>query len=157
MIVQLAKTLRLRLQLAMFKVRTGQEDVPFDLLQMPEHVFKAPTFSRLEENPKPPAPKLLPAPDLRPAAYTSGLVSHRRVASSPSIFNRKSPGTGMVLSNKLAPSTPRSKGGNDSSAMSASPNRYKAHSITTKERSSRHCSVSEEVASCLSDFKHQPN
>ena len=66
-----AELLRLRLRVAMYKVRTNQTDIPFEELKV-EHSPPAPHHSfALVPSDQQPCPQLLPAPLLRPTAYSS--------------------------------------------------------------------------------------
>lgn len=96
-----AQVLRLRLRVAMYKVRTNQVNVPFDKLlvddkkpdnrAMPQAVEEAVAelrreaqeeMSRQSLNSKP-IPKLLRAPVLLPTAYSSRMIYGSAVPSSP--------------------------------------------------------------------------
>lgn len=78
-----AELLRLRLRVAMYKLRTNQTHVPFAELQVEEDAETEPTFKappskfRLTSEPTEShgsAPRLLPAPTLRPTAYSNRVI-----------------------------------------------------------------------------------
>lgn len=97
-----AETLRLRLRIAAYKMRTNQVDVPFDDLLV-ENKSRTPSVQEAVANavaelrreaqeiaardsrraaPQS-APKLLPAPVLRPTAYSSRMIYEMSYPSSP--------------------------------------------------------------------------
>ena len=96
-----AELLKLRLRMAMYKVRTNQVDVPFTDLRVPEHtkVSKSSTAQAVEEavaqlrqeamevNARQSTAilKLLPAPVLKPTAYSSRMVYETNIPSSPPV------------------------------------------------------------------------
>jgi len=75
--VQHAEILRLRLRLAHFKVRTNQIHIPLAQLRI--------STSESPHSPErqPSLPKLLPAPVLRPTAYSARTVTQSQIPSSP--------------------------------------------------------------------------
>lgn len=94
-----AELLKLRLQVAMFKIRTKQIDVPFSDLQLPASASPTPTTTEPEPTidlisdwkrrifaKAPPAasvPSYVPAPILRPTPHSSRVVRERQIPSSP--------------------------------------------------------------------------
>lgn len=103
-----AEKLRLRLRVAMYKVRTNQVDVPFRNLQIQGsasgRVWRSPTQEAVEEavaelrkealevrareeakrqQRAEEVPKLLPAPTLKPTAYSSRMIYDSGYPSSP--------------------------------------------------------------------------
>lgn len=90
----------LRLRVAMYKVRTNQIDVPLEELRLEgeDRPWSAPSAEEVvaarrretyldEQGPVEPAPRLLPAPSLRPTAYSSRFVyDERMVPSSPPVM-----------------------------------------------------------------------
>lgn len=93
-----AEMLRLRLRVAMYKVRTKQTEVPFtDLIvedQSPQAKAQRAADEAVEElrrearevaarQPRPPVPKLLPAPVLLPTAYSSRMIYETQLPCSP--------------------------------------------------------------------------
>jgi hypothetical protein len=99
--ISYAELLKLRLRVAMYKVRTNQVDIPFTDLRVPEHakVSKSPTAQAVEEavaqlrreamevnaRQSTTIPKLLPAPVLKPTAYSSRMVYETNIPSSPPV------------------------------------------------------------------------
>lgn len=96
-----AETLMLRLRVAMYKVRTNQIGVPLEELRLEgeDRPWSAPPTAEevvaerrraayLDDSVLPePIPKLLPAPTLRPTAYSSRFVyDERPVPSSPPVM-----------------------------------------------------------------------
>ena len=94
--------LKLRLRVAMYKVRTNQTDVPFTELRVEggeqrnpkpnnDAVEEAIALLRKEAQERMPKPKersfprLQPAPVLRPTAYSSRMIYDRHLPSSPPI------------------------------------------------------------------------
>lgn len=90
--------LRLRLRVAMYKVRTKQTKVPFtDLIvedQSPQAKAQRAADEAVEElrrearevaarQPRPPIPRLLPAPVLQPTAYNSRTIYETQAPCSP--------------------------------------------------------------------------
>jgi hypothetical protein len=106
-----AEMLRLRLKVAMYKVRTNQVDVPFDKLQVDDRPVKptsqaveeavaqlrkeaqealARQQSRTQSQGPVSVPKLQPGPILRPTAYSTRMLYEAQIPSSPP--NQRSPG-----------------------------------------------------------------
>lgn len=83
---QNVETLRLRLRLAMFKVRTDQTNIPLSQLRIPspKPVRSAPPSS-------PALPTLLPAPILKPTAYSVRKIGQSQALSSPPSSSMSSP------------------------------------------------------------------
>ena len=79
--------MRLRLRLAHFKVKTNQINVPLSRLRISstEPAIRSPTEASQEKERQPALPKLLPAPILRPTAYSSRTISFPQIPSSPPI------------------------------------------------------------------------
>lgn len=117
-----AELLRLRLRVAMYKVRTNQIAVPFPDLQVPAHL-RAPTQkeaveeavaelrreAQARQRPAPALgsiPNLQPAPLLRPTAYSSRMISERHVRSSPP---RSRSGSPERLPSVVGASTPQAE------------------------------------------------
>lgn len=126
-IIKHAEILRLRLRVALYKVRTDQTFVPLSCLEIPEKYQRkpakedasaeagspvaspgrertAPTITVTEDGPSDKgsegsAPKLLPAPVLLPTAYSTRFITEASMPSSP-------PHSVAVDSN----STPRARG-----------------------------------------------
>jgi hypothetical protein len=101
---QYAQMLKLRLKLAMYKVQTNQELLPFDALEIlptttrPPSVTLAvqPPSDHREHSPERPtslsdAPRLLPAPTLLPTAYSSRKIEYVRSSPPPSPPTTKEP------------------------------------------------------------------
>lgn len=96
-----AELLKLRLRVAMYKVRTNQVDVPFTDLRVSEHhkVTKSITAQAVEEavaqlkrealevqaRQSTAIPKMLAAPVLKPTAYSSRMVYETHIPSSPPV------------------------------------------------------------------------
>ena len=96
-----AELLKLRLRVAMYKVQTNQVDTPFTDLRIPGStiVSKSPTAQAVEEavaqlrreaqeinaRQKTAIPVLLPAPVLKPTAYSSRMVYETHIPSSPPV------------------------------------------------------------------------
>ncbi|KAH0537803.1 hypothetical protein FGG08_005485 [Glutinoglossum americanum] len=90
-----AEMLRIRLKLAMYKVKTNQIHVPMSELQFPSNEsissFSKPDFPATSSAPKTlsqqtqprPNPKLLPAPVLVPTAYSARRITEPYMPSSP--------------------------------------------------------------------------
>jgi len=95
-----AEMLKLRLRVAMYKVRTNQVDVPFDRLHVEGERDKRKTTSEAVEeavaqlkreaqeeesisHADQAFPKLLPAPVLTPTAYSSRMIYEQVLPSSP--------------------------------------------------------------------------
>lgn len=106
-VVSNAELLKLRLRVAMYKVRTNQIDVPFTDLEVPQIPGSAKSFTAQavedavaqlrreaqEVNARQPLayPKLLPAPVLRPTAYSSRMIYDTNPPSSPPVSVSVSP------------------------------------------------------------------
>ena len=87
----------------MYKVRTNQTDIPFSELQVENALpSKTPTQQAIEDavaelrreaqevaarEPRPAVPKLLPAPVLRPTAYSSRFIYETNLPSSPPMLS----------------------------------------------------------------------
>ena len=98
-----AEMLKLRLRVAMYKVRTNQIEVPFTDLKPQDHsrVPSKPSAEDVEdaiaalrkeaqqvlERQRNSYPKLLPAPVLKPTAYSSRMIYHHDLTSSPPILS----------------------------------------------------------------------
>ena len=84
-----AETLRLRLRVALFKVQTNQTNIPMSQLQISmdgpsKQINVASTSSVSSPEPEEPSlPKLLPAPVLRPTAYSARTFALQQAPSSP--------------------------------------------------------------------------
>ncbi|KAI4130815.1 MAG: hypothetical protein LQ347_003233 [Umbilicaria vellea] len=86
-----AETLRLRLRVAMFKVRTNQTSIPMSRLQISpgnggsrSSAVPGPQGNSSEQHPNHSAlPRLLPAPILRPTAYSARHITQSQIPSSP--------------------------------------------------------------------------
>ena len=76
-----AELLRLRLRVAMFKVRTNQVGIPFDDLKVEQSPPPPPHAFALVPSEQQPCRPLLPAPLLRPTAYSNRMLYN--VPSSP--------------------------------------------------------------------------
>ncbi|KAL9579818.1 MAG: hypothetical protein Q9212_004876 [Teloschistes hypoglaucus] len=81
------ETLRLRLRLALFKVRTDQTNIPLSQLRIPS---PKPVPSPRPSSPA--LPSLLPAPILKPTAYSMRKIEQPRTRSSPPSSSTSSPG-----------------------------------------------------------------
>ena len=83
--MQHVELLRLRLRVAMFKVRTGQTNIPMSRCVSPDSpqlpVLAPPTTF----------PRLLPAPILQPTAYSARMTELPRISSSPPTSQIESP------------------------------------------------------------------
>lgn len=94
MISRHAETLRLRLRLAHFKVQTNQTNVPLSQLRTSRDESEDPplsTDSSFGPDDQPSLPKLLPAPVLRPAAYSARTIAPTQIPSSPPSSVNNSP------------------------------------------------------------------
>ncbi|MCJ1265503.1 hypothetical protein MMC22_005383 [Lobaria immixta] len=108
---QHAETLRLRLRVALFKVQTNQTNIPMSQLQISTHELDkllepvSVASSPLEEAS---LPKLLPAPVLRPTAYSARTIPRRKIPTSPpdSTVNSPEPAAEVIPSPKLATPPP---------------------------------------------------
>ena len=96
-----AELLKLRLRVAMYKVRTNQIDVPFTNLRVPQvpqtpksHMAQVveDAVAQLRREAQEvnarqlsAVPKLLPAPILRPTAYSSRMIYDTNIPSSPPV------------------------------------------------------------------------
>ena len=86
--------LRLRLRLAHFKVQTNQTNIPLSRLRISgdESEDQPPSIdSDYSPNDPPSLPKLLPAPVLRPTAYSARTIAPRQIPSSPPSSVNNSP------------------------------------------------------------------
>lgn len=81
--LQHAETLRLRLRLAHFKVQTNQTNLPLSQLRISPKEGPRPQSSTSPPDEQPSLPKLLPAPILRPTAFSSRMISRQQDLSSP--------------------------------------------------------------------------
>ncbi|KAK5111039.1 hypothetical protein LTR62_005414 [Meristemomyces frigidus] len=96
-----AQKLKLRLRVAMYKVRTNQIDVPFHQLEVDEGLCRGRASSKAVEAAvaelrreaqarlplhRDPVPKLLPAPLLLPTAHSSRIISWSALPSSPPLL-----------------------------------------------------------------------
>ncbi|KAL9102828.1 MAG: hypothetical protein Q9163_002077 [Psora crenata] len=105
-----AETLRLRLRLAQFKVRTNQVDVPFARLQVSTEEKPDTQSSRestVQPDPQPSLPQLLPAPVLQPTAYSARTILQPHMLSSPPASPVTSPNRGAVDNVFKTPALPR--------------------------------------------------
>ena len=102
-----AEMLRLRLRVAMYKVQTNQTGVPFTELhvedQSPAAKAQRAADAAVDElrrearevaarGPQRPVPKLMPAPVLKPTAYSSRFVYAAQLQQPPSPLASSSPG-----------------------------------------------------------------
>lgn len=93
-----AQFLKMRLRVAMYKIKTNQVDIPFDQLQVDDGKLKGRATSQAVEEAvaqlrreaqlsmsrqAKPIPKLMPAPVLLPTAYSSRMIYAPPVPSSP--------------------------------------------------------------------------
>ncbi|KAK4634078.1 hypothetical protein CLAFUW4_00822 [Fulvia fulva] len=81
-----AELLRLRLRVAMYKVRTNQTDIPFDDLRVEQSPPPPPHAFALVPSEQQPCAQLLPAPLLRPTAYSNRML-YNMPSSPPSAFS----------------------------------------------------------------------
>ena len=111
---QHAETLRLRLRLAHFKVRTNQTHIPLSHLQI--STTEAPGSSPAHE---PSLPKLLPPPILKPTAYSSRTFQQHDALSSPP--SSPDDGSGKIVQEEVfrTPALPRHSIGQTSSPPSS--------------------------------------
>ncbi|MCJ1425348.1 hypothetical protein MMC29_003236 [Sticta canariensis] len=119
-----AETLRLRLRVALFKVQTNQTNIPMSQLQISMHgpnkllePMSASSSAREERL----RPKLLPAPILRPTAYSARTIPQQEIPTSPpdSTVNSPEPATDANPSSRLA--TPLHKHQSDPIQTSSPP------------------------------------
>lgn len=93
---QRAENLRLRLRLAHFKVKTNQIQIPLSQLRIStERELSSQSQESAatpDEEPSLPKLKLLPAPILRPTAYSTRTISKPQILSSPPSSAENSPG-----------------------------------------------------------------
>ncbi len=96
-----AELLKLRLRVAMYKVRTNQIDIPFTNLRVPQipQTTRSHTAQAVEDavaqlrreaqevnaRQLSAVPKLLPAPILKPTAYSSRMIYESQIPSSPPV------------------------------------------------------------------------
>lgn len=81
-----AENLRLRLRVAMFKIRTGQTHLPISQLRItPDSPLRSnsPSASPSPSTRTEGVPKLLPAPVLQPTAFSARIVAEKHLLSSP--------------------------------------------------------------------------
>ncbi|CAD0098064.1 unnamed protein product [Aureobasidium mustum] len=92
-----AQTLRLRLRIALYKVRTNQINVPFSRLKI---IAKQPTRQQQPQPPAPPSPDALPMapPPLRPYAEKHTQASEPHVQAQQALFS-----TPNIFSNRFMP------------------------------------------------------
>lgn len=83
--VQHAETLRLRLRLAHFKIRTNQIHIP--LAQLRISTTESPEWPESQ----PSLPKLLPAPILQPTSYFARTITQSQIPSSPPSSPKSNP------------------------------------------------------------------
>lgn len=90
---QQAESLRLRLRLALFKVQTDQTNIPLAQLRIPSHKLRnhqLPTDLSPEHS-NPAVRALLPAPILKPTAYSIRKIGLPQMLSSPPSSSGSSP------------------------------------------------------------------
>ncbi|KAH0343464.1 hypothetical protein KCU81_g5115, partial [Aureobasidium melanogenum] len=92
-----AQTLRLRLRIAIYKVRTNQINVPFSRLQI---IGKQPTRHQQPQPPAPPSPDALPMapPPLRPYGEKNTQASEPQSQAQQAVFS-----TPNIFSNRFMP------------------------------------------------------
>ena len=119
--VQHAELLRLRLRVAMFKVRTGQTNIPMSLCVSPD----PPQLPVLA--PQPTVPRLLPAPILQPTAYSARMIELPRISSSPPTSQHGSPARQAQIEARVpddvfrTPALPKHKRGRVAEGQLSSP------------------------------------
>ncbi|SLM35147.1 hypothetical protein LPUS_04230 [Lasallia pustulata] len=112
-----AETLRLRLRVAMFKVQTNQTSIPMSRLQISpgstggrSSATVGPQGNVAEQRSNQAAlPRLLPAPVLRPTAYSARHITQTRVPSSPPNSPEVSPKAVVQEEVFRTPALPRHK------------------------------------------------
>ena len=94
--MQRAELLRLRLRVAIFKVRTGQTNLPLSQLRISPD---SPQIQDLASNGSSERPaslsRLLPAPELKPTAYSARNISQVQLPSSPPSSRTNSPNSDL--------------------------------------------------------------
>lgn len=78
-----AELLRLRLRVAMFKIRTGQTNIPMSLCVPPKSARFPDRVPTTQSRVITEAPKLLPAPVLQPTTYSVRMTYPPQTLSSP--------------------------------------------------------------------------
>ncbi|KAL8783127.1 MAG: hypothetical protein Q9195_009479 [Heterodermia aff. obscurata] len=116
-----AELLRLRLRVAMFKIRTGQTTIPMSLCVSPDSpqlpVLAPPTV----------VPRLLPAPILQPTAYSARMIEPPRIPSSPPTSQMGSPARQVNIGTRSpddvfrTPALPKHKRGTSAGGQLSSP------------------------------------
>lgn len=118
-IIQQAENLRLRLRVALFKVQTNQTSIPMSQLQITSprnRVQDSPLRSSSQilqsvspqTREKAPHPRLLPAPVLKPTAYSARNITQTHVPSSPPYSTNSSPESAVGEVVFRTPALPRS-------------------------------------------------
>ncbi|MCJ1460879.1 hypothetical protein MMC28_011261 [Mycoblastus sanguinarius] len=105
-----AETLRLRLRLAHFKVQTNQTNIPLSQLRISIHENQeAPPLQDkdLQSEEELSLPKLLPAPVLRPTAYSARNIVDLQIPSSPPTSTANSPNRAGREEGFRTPALPR--------------------------------------------------
>ena len=105
----------------MFKVRTGQTNIPMSLCVAPD----SPQLPLLA--PPPAVPRLLPAPILQPTAYSARMTEPPRISSSPPTSQTESPARQMQVGSRgsddvfRTPALPKHKRGTVGEGQLSSP------------------------------------
>ncbi|KAL8936964.1 MAG: hypothetical protein Q9216_004661 [Gyalolechia sp. 2 TL-2023] len=100
-----AEKLRLRLRVALFKVRTDQTNVPISQLRIPS---RGP-LGKIVPHKETSQPTLLPAPVLKPAIHSARRVRPPRTFSSSSVRSETSPVRKSSLELSRTPPLPRNR------------------------------------------------
>ena len=107
---QRAEILRLRLRLAMFKVQTSQTNLPMSQLQIPSNSPRSEhPASTVSPKQVISFPRLLPAPELRPTAYSARTIPIDHLPSSPPNSRRNSPESKLQEEVFRTPALPKGK------------------------------------------------
>ncbi|KAL9125139.1 MAG: hypothetical protein Q9217_005606 [Psora testacea] len=131
-----AETLRLRLRLAHFKIRTNQVDVPFAQLRVSmEDKQDAQSLreSTVQPGEHPPLPRLLPAPALQPTAYSARTVIYSHKPFCPLVSPVAS--TARVTEDDVfkTPAVPGGKASAEVQQLSSPPDSQEDHIQGNKE------------------------
>ena len=112
--------------MAMFKLETNQIGVPLSRLQLPSRTGSTSSTSpqppsTSQPNTQAPVPKLLPAPVLRPTAYSSRRIEEPQTLSSPPRSLEASPVKDASDDVFLTPALPKRRVPNTKMQMSSPP------------------------------------
>ena len=114
--------LRLRLRVAMFKVRTNQTNLPMSQLRVsPKSPPRQNPVSPVSPEQSVSLPTLLPAPELKPTAYSARTISQVHLPSSPPGSCKNSPEGNIVGGVFRTPALPKNNTHNLDLQLSSPP------------------------------------